>query len=83
MKEVISLADKFFSEALNLSDYLDRHKSEIKIAGPALEVADPATLKEINDKVQILQTETQAIQKAANKLRSLVYGTNNITGSKN
>jgi hypothetical protein len=77
-KEVVPVADKFFSDALNLCDYIDQHKSQIKIAGAAFEVTDPATLKEVNEKLQTLQTDTKAIQTAYNKFRKLVYGANKI-----
>ncbi|MCE4224029.1 DUF3053 domain-containing protein [Methylobacterium sp. C25] len=73
-REVSPIADKVFADALDLGDYIDQHKSSLKISDATVQAADAATQKAFNAKLQALQSSQQAVNAAQTKFRELVYG---------
>lgn len=73
-RAIVPVADKTFADALDLAEYMDRHKGVITITGSTLQVSDAATRTEMNAKLQVLQSSQQAVQTAQRQMQTLVYG---------
>lgn len=73
-RNIVPVADKTFADALDLADYMDRHKGVITVTGSTLQVSDAATRTELNAKLQVLQASQQAVQMAQRQMQTLVYG---------
>ncbi len=73
--EVVPVADKAFAAAVDVADYLQKHRDRVTVSGASLQVADPKTQAELNGKLQALQGTQQAVQDAQGKLQAFVYGT--------
>jgi hypothetical protein len=74
-KEIVPVTNKVFSDALDLSDYIEHHKDRLKLLGSTLQVSDANTQKELAAKLQNLQTDQKAIQAAQTKFQALLSGT--------
>ncbi|GLS44492.1 DUF3053 family protein [Methylobacterium brachythecii] len=73
-REIAPIADRVFADALDLGDYIDQHKTGLKITGPVVQATDAATQKAFNAKLQALQSSQQAVNAAQAKFRELIYG---------
>ncbi len=71
---IVPVADRMFAQALDLGGYLQQHRGKVTIAGAMLRVADAATQKEVNAKLQAFQASQQAAQAAQTRFRTFVYG---------
>ncbi|MGQ4274330.1 DUF3053 family protein [Terrihabitans sp. B22-R8] len=73
-KSIVPVLETVFTQALDLGAYLEQHKSVITISGPALQVTDPAVLKEVNAKLQQLQSSQQSVLKAQQDMVRMIRG---------
>ncbi|MBV1692502.1 DUF3053 domain-containing protein [Novosphingobium sp. G106] len=74
LKSIAPVMNKVLDQAIDLGSYIDQHRASVRISGPMIETGDPAVQSAINEKLQTLQTNQQAVQAAQSRLRSVVYG---------
>jgi hypothetical protein len=73
-RDIVPVMDKVLGEAVDLGAYIDAHRGKVRVSGPMIETSDPAIQAAINDRLQSLQSNQQAVQSAQARLQSVVYG---------
>jgi soluble cytochrome b562 len=73
--EIFPDVDEATKAILSLAEFLDRNGDKIKINGSMLQVADPSLQPQLQSLINALRAKQEAIQKAQQRLRSIVSGT--------
>jgi len=73
--EVFPDVDEATKAILTLAEFLDLHSDKIKANGSMLQVADPSLQPQLQALVNALRAKQEAVQKAQQRLRSIVSGT--------
>ena len=71
---IVPVTDRAFAAALDLGDYLQRHKGQVVVSGPTLQARDASTLATVNAKLRSLQASQGDMQAAQARMRTLVTG---------
>lgn len=72
-RAIAPVAEKAFTDALDLANYIDEHKKQIVVSGATLQ-ASAAVREAVNAKLQALTASTQAVQRAQATMQAMVYG---------
>jgi len=73
--EVFPDVDEATKAILTLAEFLDLHSDKIKANGSMLQVADPSLQPQLQTLVNALRAKQEAVQKAQQRLRSIISGT--------
>lgn len=73
-RSIVPVMNKVLDQAIDLGEYLEKNRDAVRISGPMIETGDPAERAAINEKLQALQANQQAVQAAQSRLRSVAYG---------
>lgn len=73
-KDIVPVMNKVLDQAIDLGRYIEEHRSSVRLSGPMIETSDPAVRSAINEKLQALQANQQAVQAAQTRMRSIAYG---------
>jgi hypothetical protein len=73
-KDIVPVMNKVLDQAIDLGRYIEEHRSSVRLSGPMIETSDPAVRAAINEKLQALQANQQAVQAAQTRMRSVAYG---------
>jgi len=73
-KDIVPVIDKAMGDAISLSQYIDEHRSSVRVSGPNIETRNPAVQSAINEKLSAIQSDQQAVQAAQSRVRSIMYG---------
>ena len=73
-KDIVPVMDKVLGEAIGLGEYLDSHRSSVRLSGSMIQTDDPAARAAINDKLQSLQSHQQAVRSAQGRLQAVAFG---------
>ena len=73
--EIFPDVDEATKTILALAEFLDRHSDKIKVSGSMLQVGDPALQPQLQTLLDALRAKQEAVQKAQQRLRSIVSGT--------
>lgn len=72
--EVLPQINGTLDGSLKVADYVTAHKEQIDIKGAVVTVKDPKVQAELNTLLQEMNTQAQAVQKAQQKLQSVMQG---------
>lgn len=72
--EVLPQINGTLASSLKVADYVNAHKAQIDVSGPAPKVQDPTILKELNGLLQDLATQAQGAQQAQAKVQAVMLG---------
>ena len=73
-KDLVPLMDKVLGQAIELGQYIDEHRSSVRLSGPMVETSNPAIQSAINEKLSALQSNQEAVNAAQSRVRSIMYG---------
>lgn len=74
MKNMMPVASETLTATLEALDYINAHQDVIKVNGAMIKVSDPVIQKELNTRLQALNTKAQATMQAQRKMVAVVYG---------
>lgn len=73
-REVLPQISGTLDSSLKVADYVESHKAQIDLSGPAPRVQDPAVLAELNKLLQELSAQAQKVQQAQTRLQAVMLG---------
>jgi hypothetical protein len=73
-EDTFPVVDTALQAAQNLASYLDRHRDAIKISGSSIQTSDPKLTTELNDLINALNQNGQAVSEAQRKLQAAIQG---------
>ena len=73
-RDIVPVMDKVLGEAIELGSYIEEHRGSVRLSGPMIETSNPAIQAAINEKLQSLQSNQQAVQTAQARMQAVVYG---------
>lgn len=73
-KDIVPLMDKVLGQAIELGQYIDEHRSSVRLSGPMVETSNPAIQSAINEKLSALQSNQEAVNAAQSRVRAIMYG---------
>jgi Protein of unknown function (DUF3053) len=73
-REVLPQISGTLDSSLKVAEYVEAHKTQIDLSGPAPRVQDPTVLAELNKLLQELSAQAQKVQQAQNRLQAVMLG---------
>ncbi|MCF7771365.1 MAG: DUF3053 domain-containing protein [Achromobacter sp.] len=73
-REVLPQISGTLDSSLKVAEYVEAHKAQIDLSGPAPRVQDPAVLAELNTLLQDLSAQAQKVQQAQHRLQAVMLG---------
>ncbi|GAB1850065.1 hypothetical protein MyNCGM683_50260 [Achromobacter xylosoxidans] len=73
-REVLPQISGTLDSSLKVAEYVETHKAQIDLTGPAPRVQDPAVLAELNKLLQELTAQAQKVQQAQTRLQAVMLG---------
>lgn len=73
-REVLPQISGTLDNSLKVAEYVETHKAQIDLTGPAPRVQDPAVLAELNKLLQELTAQAQKVQQAQTRLQAVMLG---------
>jgi uncharacterized phage infection (PIP) family protein YhgE len=73
-REVLPQISGTLDSSLKVAEYVETHKAQIDLTGPAPRVQDPAVLAELNKLLQELTAQAQKVQQAQTRLQAAMLG---------
>lgn len=74
LKGVSPVMNTVLGQAIELSTYIDAHRSAVQLSGSSVATSDPAVRSGLNDRLQKLQASQQLVQAAQRRMQLVVYG---------
>lgn len=73
-REVLPQISGTLDSSLKVAEYVEAHKTQIDLSGPAPRVQDPTVLAELNKLLQELSSQAQKVQQAQTRLQAVMLG---------
>ncbi|AKP89328.1 hypothetical protein A7P25_19300 [Achromobacter xylosoxidans] len=73
-REVLPQISGTLDSSLKVAEYVEAHKTQIDLSGPAPRVQDPTVLAELNKLLQELSAQAQKVQQAQTRLQAVMLG---------
>lgn len=74
-KELLPFEDAALAAALDVGDFLTRHRSAVQIRGTLVQMADPALLRDFNTRVATMREAASKAQAAQQRWQAMIRGT--------
>ena len=71
---VLPEADDAIGAAVEVADFMAQHRGAVVLQGGQVQVADPALLRQLNDRLAAMNAKAQVMQAAQQRLQTMVNG---------